>query len=317
MAKKMIDIQLLSIESDVANTTVQLESVLVALNNFQKNGANKSYQIKLWNNGQESNFVSGIVITEQIKDLPPKRNRDTGAFSSLGLQDNERLAYGNAFLYDKDLKVIFYEVNGNGCYLDQFSAMIKEEWNSRQQGQQNQIVDITFASIPKNGGYQQYLSMYYLKEFVLEVACPHAIIQEYQNRNRTLIGAITPDLNRAVSNNADVMQIRYATLGKKANNQGLDAGRIRKLVKAGQFILTGNQRANVRELKVVGFERSPEGRSHRTTADLITDLLKGSIELPTVNQHVDLQEASRQSQIEALHSNMRQNIQTILQPQQI
>ena len=82
MAKKMIDIQLLSIESDVANTTVQLESVLVALNNFQKNGANKSYQIKLWNNGQESNFVSGIVITEQIKDLPPKRNRDTGAFSS-------------------------------------------------------------------------------------------------------------------------------------------------------------------------------------------------------------------------------------------
>ena len=60
-----------------------------------------------------------------------------------------------------------------------------------------------------------------------------------------------------------------------------------------------------------------EGRSHRTTADLITDLLKGSIELPTVNQHVDLQEASRQSQIEALHSNMRQIIQTILQPQQI
>jgi len=315
MAKKMVDIQLISIESDVANAPIQLEAVLVALNDFKKEGNNKSYQIKIWNNGNNSNFVSGLVITEQIKDLPPKRNKDTGAFSSLGLQDNERLAYGNAFLYDKDLNVIFYEVNGNGCYLDQFSSMIKEEWNTRQQGQQNQIIDITFASIPKNGGYQQYLSMYYLKEFILEVACPHAIIQEYQNRNKTLLGAISPDLNRAVNNNADVMQIRYATLGKKANEQGLDASRIRKLVKAGQFILTGNQRANVRELKVVGFERSPEGRSHKTTADLITDLLKGSIELPTVSQHVDLQEENRQSQIESLHTNMRQIVQSILQPQ--
>lgn len=315
MAKKVIDIQLVAIESDVANAPVQMETVLVALDNFQKNGPNKSYQIKLWNNGQGSNYVSGIVITEQIKDLPPKRNKDTGVFSSLGLRDNERLAYGNAFLYDKDLKVMFYEVNGNGCYLDQFSAMIKDEWNGRQQGQQNHIIDITFASIPKNGGYQQYLSMYYLKEFIFEVACPHAIIQEYQNSHKTLLGAITPDLKRAVNNNADVMQIRYSTLGKKANEQGLDAGKIRKIVKAGQLILTGNQRANVIELKVVGFERSPEGRSHRTIADLITDLLKGSIELPTVNQHVDLQEAIRQTQIETLHSNMRQNIQSILQPQ--
>lgn len=315
MAKKIVDIQLVSIESDVANAPIQLETVLVALNDFKKDGNNKSYQIRIWNNGNNSNFVSGLVITEQIKDLPPKRNRDTGVFSSLGLQDNERLAYGNAFLYDKDLKVIFYEVNGNGCYLDQFSSMIKEEWNTRQQAQQNQIIDITFASIPKNGGYQQYLSMYYLKEFVLEVACPQAIIQEYQNRNKTLLGAISPDLNRAVNNNADVMQIRYATFGKKTNEQGLDASRIRKLIKAGQFILTGNQRANVRELKVVGFERSPEGRSHRTTADLITDLLKGSIELPTVSQHVDLQEENRQSQIESLHLNMRQIVQSILQPQ--
>lgn len=317
MAKKMVDIQLVSIESDVANDPIQLETVLIALDTFKKEGNNKSFQIKIWNDGNNSNFVSGLVITEQIKDLPPKRNKDTGVFSSLGLQDNERLAYGNAFLYDKALNVIFYEVNGNGCYLDQFSSMIKEEWNQRQQGQQNQIIDITFASIPKNGGYQQYLSMYYLKEFVLEVACPHAIIQEYQNRNKTLIGAITPDLNRAINNNADVMQIRYATLGKKVNEQGLDATKIRKLVKAGQFILTGNQRANVRELKVVGFERSPEGRSHKTTADLITDLLKGSINLPTVSQHVDLQEVSRQSQIEELYSNMRQIIQSILQSQQI
>ena len=85
MAKKTIDIQLVTIESDVANAPVQMESVLVALDNFKKESNNKSYQVKLWNNGANSDFVSGIVITEQIKDLPPKRNKDTGEFSSLGL----------------------------------------------------------------------------------------------------------------------------------------------------------------------------------------------------------------------------------------
>ena len=268
MAKKTIDIQLVTLESDVANAPIQMESVLTTLDKFKKESNNKSYQIKLWNNETDRDFVSGIVITEQLKDLPPKRNKDTGEFSSLGLQENERLAFGNAFLYDKTLKVIFYEVNGNGCYLDQFALILKDEWNARQQGQQNQIIDISFASIPLNGGYQQYLSMYYLREFIFEVACPQAIIQEYQNSHSSVFGAIKPDLNRAVNNNADVMQIRYATLGKKANAQGLDASKIRKLVKAGQFLLTGNQRANVRELKIVGFERSPEGKSHRTTADL-------------------------------------------------
>ena len=317
MAKKTIDIQLVTLESDVANAPIQMESVLTTLDKFKKESNNKSYQIKLWNNETDRDFVSGIVITEQLKDLPPKRNKDTGEFSSLGLQENERLAFGNAFLYDKTLKVIFYEVNGNGCYLDQFALILKDEWNARQQGQQNQIIDISFASIPLNGGYQQYLSMYYLREFIFEVACPQAIIQEYQDSHSSVFGAIKPDLNRAVNNNADVMQIRYATLGKKANAQGLDASKIRKLVKAGQFLLTGNQRANVRELKIVGFERSPEGKSHRTTADLITDLMRGSIELPSVDQHEDLQEGARQSQIESLHSNMRQNIQNILEPPQI
>ena len=122
MAKKIIDIQLVTLESDLANAPVQMESVLVTLDNFKKESKNKSYQIKLWNDGTNSDFVSGIAITEQIKDLPPKRNKDTGEFSSLGLQANERLAYGNAFLYDKVLKVIYYEVNGNGCYLDQFAS---------------------------------------------------------------------------------------------------------------------------------------------------------------------------------------------------
>lgn len=301
MAKKVVDIQKVSIESDVAHEPITLDSILLKLGGFKKDYDKKSVELKIWDRGDNSDIVSGIVITEQIKDLPPKRNIKTGIFSSLGLQEYERLAFGNAFLYDKKLSVIFYEVNGNGCYLDDFSILIKEEWNNRQNGQSYQIIDIDFIAIPRNGGYDQYKRMYYLKEFTFKVVCPQAVMLEYQDSTKAISTAIKTEIKKAVDNNADVMEIHYATLGKKANKQGLDQGKIRKLIKACMFILNGKQRDNVKTLKIVGFESNPEGSKGTKTADLIADLIKGSIDLPTVVQQSDLQEKSRKEQIERLH----------------
>ena len=312
MAKKAVDIQKVSIESDVAHEPVLLEDVLLELSGYKADFDKKSVEIKLWDRGENSDVVSGIVITEQIKDLPPKRNKDTGEFSSLGLQENERLAFGNAFLYDKSLKVIFYEVNGNGCYLDDFSILIKEEWNRRQDGQNYQIIDIDFIAIAKNGGYDQYKRMYYLKEFTFKVVCPQAVLQEYQDKTKAISTGIKTEIKKAVDNNADIMEIHYATMGKKTNKQGLDANKISKLVKACMFILNGRQRTNVQTLKVVGYETNPEGSKGAKTADLIADLLKGSINLPTVVQQRNLQEDSRKTQIESLHNSSLAMLRNIL-----
>lgn len=302
MAKKVVDIQKVCIESDVAHEPITLDSILLELDGLKKNFDKKSVEIKIWDRGDNSDILSGIVITEQIKDLPPKRNIETGLFSSLGLQENERLAFGNAFLYDKKLCVIFYEVNGNGYYLDDFSILLKDEWNKRQNGQSYQIIDIDFIAIPRNGGYDQYKRMYYLKEFTFKVVCPQAVMLEYQDNTKAISTGIKTEIKKAVDNNADIMEIHYATLGKKANRQGLDQGKIRKLIKACMFILNGRQRDNVKTLKVVGFESNPERSKGTKTADLIADLLKGSIDLPTVVQQSDLQENSRKVQIEKLHS---------------
>lgn len=314
MTKKKIDIQLVKVVSDVANEPVLLENVLNALSGSKKALERKSYEIKILDKGNNGDSVVGLVITEQLKNLPPKRNKETGNFASLGLQDNEILAFGNIFLYDKNLKVIFYEVNGNGCYLDTFLDLIKEEWNNRQHGQANQIVEINLASIPQNGGLAQFRRMTYLKEFHFEIACPNAVLRECQDRGSSLTSAINPDLKKAVSSNADIMSINYTTFGKTKNPQGLDGSRIRRLLKAAHFILGSHQRSNVKVLKVVGYEPDPNGnrKTVKRTADLIADLLTGTINLPTVVQQSDLQEQSRKTEIKALHAKLLPSLHSLL-----
>lgn len=314
MTKKNIDIQMTEVVSDVANQPILLENVLNNLGGYKKILERKNYEIKILDDGNNGDFVVGLVITEQLKDLPPKRNKETGDFSSLGLQDNEILAFGNIFLYDKNLKVIFYEVNGNGCYLDTFLDLIKEEWNNRQHGQANQIVEINLASIPQNGGLAQFRRMTYLKEFQFEITCPNAVLQECQDRGSSITSAINQDLRKAVNNNADIVSISYTTFGKTVNRQGLDSSKIRKLIKAGTFLLGSAQRPNVKTLKVVGYEPNPNGngRTVKRTADLIADLLKGTINLPTVVQQSDLQEQSRRAEIVALHTELLPRLRSLL-----
>lgn len=314
MTKKNIDIQMVVVVSDVANQPVLFENVLNNLSGYRRVLERKNYEIRILDNGNEGDSVVGLVITEQLKDLPPKRNKDTGNFASLGLQDNEILAFGNIFLYDKNLKVIFYEVNGNGCYLDTFLDLVKEEWNNRQHAQANQIVEINLASIPQNGGLAQYRRMTYLKEFQLEITCPNAVLQECQDRGSSITSALRPDLRNAVKGNADIVKINYSTFGKTVNQQGLDESRIRKLIKASSFILRSNQRSNVKTLKVVGYEPNPNGNGRvvRRTADLIADLLKGTINLPTVVQQSDLQEQARKREIEVLHNDLLTRLHSLL-----
>lgn len=314
MTNKNVDIQMTEVVSDVANQPVLLENVLNDLSGYKKILVRKNYEIKILDDGNNGDFVVGLVITEQLKDLPPKRNKVTGDFSSLGLQDNEILAFGNIFLYDKNLKVIFYEVNGNGCYLDTFLDIIKEEWNNRQHGQANQIMEINLASIPQNGGLAQYRRMTYLKEFQFEITCPNAVLQECKDRGNSITSAINQDLRKAVNSNADIVSINYTTFGKTVNRQGLDASKIGKLIKAGTFLLGSEQRSNVKTLKVVGYEPNPNGngRTVRRTADLIADLLKGTINLPTVVQQSDLQEQSRKTEIEALHTELLPRLRSLL-----
>lgn len=65
----------------------------------------KEYIIKIYKDCLD-NSIEGIIITGQNKDIPPKRDNETGEFSALPVNvHREKLSYGNAFLYDKKLNV--------------------------------------------------------------------------------------------------------------------------------------------------------------------------------------------------------------------
>ena len=68
--------------------------------------SDKEYIVKIYGSGNLDNCQEGIIVTGQNKDIPPKRNDQTGEFSALPVDiTHEKLSYGNAFLYDKKMNV--------------------------------------------------------------------------------------------------------------------------------------------------------------------------------------------------------------------
>lgn len=92
--------------------------------------SDKEYIVKTYGSGNLENCQEGIVVTGQNKDIPPKRNDQTGEFSALSVDiDHEKLSFGNAFLYDKELNILFYERNKNGCFIDTLAKFFVQIWN--------------------------------------------------------------------------------------------------------------------------------------------------------------------------------------------
>lgn len=121
-AKKPKRIEVLSTKVkqlvDSPESEMTFEDILIFMNGRKCYDEFKEYELKLIDT-KLNNCIVGIIITGQNKNLPAKRDRATGEFYPLNLNpDKETLSFGNIFLYDKNLNILLYEVNINGCYID-------------------------------------------------------------------------------------------------------------------------------------------------------------------------------------------------------
>jgi hypothetical protein len=106
---------------------------------------NKSVNFTIIDNNEE--YVIGFIRATLDKDLPAKIDKKTKEISKLDVKVTEGLAYGNVFLYSKKLNVIFYEVNKNSIYLNNFKQYIYKCYNSSTNLKDNTSFDISFGTI--------------------------------------------------------------------------------------------------------------------------------------------------------------------------
>ncbi len=233
------------------------------------------------------NLIVGLMITTRSSNIPPKRNRRNKRTQSLGLSDEEGLAYANVFLYDRNKNVLFYEVNKFGCYLDHFSEFI---YKSFEDNEDMTGFAINLQPVLNRDEYERMMSMDQHKSLEVVIANPRAVIQEFDGQNN----AVTTVINSAAEINSEKFTWKYEVSARSPRSLG--SRTLSQIVNQLLRIVRSPVGDNIKKIIVKGYEEDPE-EENIATIDLIADRFQSNIELDEPRENVDLLEEQRKTEI--------------------
>lgn len=294
-SKKRIEVLQPIVKSTEDNVT--FERLILACNKYLYANEFKDYELTILS--QKDGVTVGIITTGHNKNLPPKKNKVTGTHSTLGIDiTKENLSFGNVFLYDANLNVLFYEVNKNGCYPDDLKNYLQTKWNIENPENQGEV---NFYLVSRKGEYERLLKMSYFKEFHAEIANPTEVLQEIEDNDSTMGNIAKKYVTDAAKANTDILVVKFSTHGKKINKGGLARQTILKYVKSFQHLFSIGQKRNVQVLKVQGYFSDPELPTTLQPINLVADTFTIYISLTDKLLHNDLQEGERASEVKKLY----------------
>lgn len=269
----------------------------------------KEYIVRTYGSDNLENCIEGIVVTGQNKDIPPKRNDQTGEFSALSVDiDHEKLSFGNAFLYDKELNILFYERNKNGCFIDTLAKFFTQIWNQNEEEHEDIKIELDFNAILRKGEYERAIKMGYYKEFIAEFTCPKAILEELEYDKSSLYGISKKCATEAVKAKSDRFEIKISTFGKQVNKDGLSIRTIKEYLRSVRTLLKGRMKSNVEKVRIKGYSSDPEDSSSIQTIDLVADVFKPYFRLTSNSLNSNLQEVERRQELRKVYQNIRQEV---------
>lgn len=271
--------------------------------------SDKEYIVKTYGTDNLENCLEGIIVTCQNKDIPPKRNNQTGEFSALPVDiDHEKLSFGNAFMYDKRMNVLFYERNKNGCFIDTLAKFIIQMWNQDEEEHKDIKIKLDFIAILRKGEYDRALNMGYYKEFIAEFTNPKAILEEMADENSSLYGISKRCATEAVKAKSDRFEIKMSTFGKQLNEDGLSIRTIKGHLRSVRTLLEGRMKCNVEKVRIKGYSSDPEESSSIQTIDLVADVFKPYFRLTSNSLNSNLQELERRQELRKVYQDIRQEV---------
>lgn len=244
-----------------------------------------------------SAYVIGLIETSRRHNVPPKKNKTKKTIGGLGLGDDEGLAYANIFIYDTKTRVLMYEVNKNGCYLDHFVDFIYRCCNAKDSPYTS--IDISLANVLSIDGYKKVMNMTVKKSVEFSIARPSQMIQEYNNKH----GAVAESVKTGAELNSDRASSKFEVImSGKAKHQGksLAVQPIGIMIDELNNLLLGKYRNNLEKFIVAGYEQDSDDNKI-STIDLIADRYKAIIKLDEPRENTDLLEDQRKKQIKELY----------------
>lgn len=305
MTKKRRSVDILTVKlSPMPGTPTEtsFEDVLRFIHgkNYYSPENGKFVELSIMEDSTSNGIIKGLVITTQDSDIPPKRNKRTGEMSSIDIDVNtEGFAYANAFLYDTRRKVLIYEINKNGCFLNLLKELIYNLWNATTDTmKQNPRFNLDFCIIPRRDEYKRMLAMSYYKQLVIELARPSELIDKFISENDTISNWIKATLENAVSGNADTVLLEQSAFSRKLNGAGLSKSLIKTVI---DKIIEKVGRSNIQKLIVRGYTEDAEDAGRCKPVNLLTDAFDEYFYITSKQLHNDVQMQERLKGTESVY----------------
>jgi hypothetical protein len=305
MATKKRYIDVLSAKLDFPEdsvSTVTFADVLRFMNEKEYRHYEKIFEFSLLTTDIE-NCLTGIIITTQDKDIPPKRHKHNKSFSKLEIDATiEGLAFANIFLYDIQRNVFLYEINRNGCFPNQLRDFIYATWNSEDE---NTRFELSFPAILRANEYQRMLEMNYYKRLIVELYKPTELINCFNEETDSLENNILKEnIGLGIRNNADVITLEQVAMNKKLNPLGLSHDRVKGMIDAVKLgIADCGLRPNIKTLRIEGYTGDPEDRALKPI-DILADTFNEYFKITDIQVQIDVQQQERKQGIEKLYNKL-------------
>lgn len=310
--KKRVDIVSVSVVPLVENQECPTFADLLRLvNGTEHSILGKIHEIYLRDTDRE-NCLLGFVETTQDKDIPPIKNKQTKALSAVNINvQEEGLAFANVFMFDTDMKVLIYEVNRNGCYLQTLKDLLESKWNSEHD---QTPIEIHFAAVCRFDEYQRMLQMTGYRKISYEICQPTLLLEALREEENSLAKNLLKSQAEAAANN----NVNYVSIEQKCdplwiNRDGIQSGWAREFSTLVNRLCGGIARSCIRSYKVHGFTIDPESdRPKSVTIDLMQDVFDVCITIPEVQVQTSLQQQERKAGIENLYDRVKGELQVII-----
>ena len=313
--KRFVDIvsPTLRYAGDINKTSCSsFRDVLSFMNNKEYRYNEKIFELRLLDTAL-SDCILGIIETTQDSDIPPIKNKTTKEYSSVGINpETEGLAYANIFIYDSLRNILIFEINKNGCFLNQFIEFIYSQWISNEE---NIPFDLKFDAVLRANEYQRMLDMDYYKRITVDLYNPVELINCFNEANDSLANnLLRTQIQAGQQNNANILRLEHIAIGKRINPMGLSRSLVKGVVDAVKVSIANNgHRQNIQKIEVLGYSVDVEsGKSTSKTIDILADTFNESFRIPDVQIQSNIQLGDRKQGIETLYSKVLPEIRTII-----
>jgi len=294
MKEKKVEVVQVNIKT-VDGSELRFENILLNpdfQNVDKKNGGKYSQFVYLQD---YPDYVVGLVQSTKMDSTPPKRNIDTNITTSLGLLREEGLLYGNVFLFDKEKRVLLYEVTKDGLFIGQLDGLIYDLVRDYEN-----IVkfDIRFATLMNADAMHKLLTMGDKKAVHIQFANPEEMLKKVKNDQKAIKEIAKPGKDMG----ADLIDVIYKIGAHKTNY--LHNGLINHMLEFinNKFDLLKD---NVKKFSIKGYEEDEE---KMTEVDFIKDKMVEKIKYTDAKNMADLKPNERKQEIILAYDRLRGDI---------